>query len=117
MIALYSDAGLPRPLDNRERMQQMINNSSLFVSAWHNHLLVGLARSVTDLVWCYYLADLAVLSDYKKKGIGKELIRRTKEWVGRESMLLLLSVPAAMDYYPKIGFKKCDNSFIIHRLE
>jgi len=32
-------------------------------------------------------------------------------------MVLLLSVPTAMDYYPKIGFKKQESSFIIDRSE
>jgi hypothetical protein len=30
-------------------------------------------------------------------------------------MLLLLSVPTAMEYYPKVGFKKVDNGFLIDR--
>jgi hypothetical protein len=32
-------------------------------------------------------------------------------------MVLLLSVPTAMDYYPKVGFKKQESSFIIDREE
>jgi len=30
-------------------------------------------------------------------------------------MLLLLSVPTAMEYYPKLGFKKQESSFIMER--
>jgi GNAT superfamily N-acetyltransferase len=117
IIELYNNAGLPRPTNDRERIQKMYDNSNLIVSAWHNDLLVGVSRSITDWVWSCYLSDLAVREDYKKEGIGKKLINLTKEKVGDESMILLLSVPTAMEYYPKVGFIKQESSFIINRAE
>ncbi|WP_108244329.1 GNAT family N-acetyltransferase [Muricauda brasiliensis] len=115
VIELYDNAGLPRPTHDKERMQQMFENSNLIVTAWDNDLLVGVARSITDWVWACYLSDLAVREEYKKMGIGRKLISLTKEKVGDQSMVLLLSVPTAMEYYPKVGFKKQESSFIIDR--
>ena len=96
-------------------MGQMFENSNLIVTAWDNDLLVDISRSITDWVWACYLSDLAVRGDYKKMGIGRKLISLTKEKVGNQSMLLLLSVPTAMEYYPRVGFKKQESSFIIER--
>lgn len=62
-----------------------------------------------------YLADLAVSPEYQQFGIGKQLLAITKQRVGEESMILLLSVPDAMEYYPKVGFSKEDRGFIMHR--
>lgn len=115
IIALYDSAGLPRPTHDKERIRKMYENSDLIVTAWHNELLVGVSRSVTDWVWSCYLADLAVRPDYQGGGIGKKLIDLTRERVGEQSMVLLLSVPGAMEYYPKVGLEKVDNGFIIHR--
>ena len=115
IIALYNAAGLPRPTNDPERMKQMFMHSNLIVTAWDEDQLVGVCRTITDWVWCSYLADLAVSPDHKKSGIGKELIRLTREKIGEQSMILLLSVPAAMDYYPKVGFTKEDRGFIINR--
>lgn len=115
LIELYDNSGLPRPTKNRERIAKMIANANLIVTAWDNDLLVGVARSLTDWSWSTYLADLAIRHEYKKHGIGKELIRLTKDKVGDESMVLLLSVPTAMEYYPKVGFTKQESSFIINR--
>ena len=117
IIDLYDDAGLPRPTGDKERIQKMFDNSNLIVTAWHNDLLVGVSRSITDWVWACYLSDLAVRNNYKKDGIGKQLINLTKEKVGHQTMVLLLSVPTAMEYYTKIGFQKSENSFIINRSE
>ncbi|MEO6721947.1 MAG: GNAT family N-acetyltransferase [Ferruginibacter sp.] len=112
---LYDNAGLPRPTHDRERIQKMYENSNLVVTAWDNDLLVGVSRSITDWVWSCYLADLAVRKDYTTSGIGKKLIERTKKELGEQSMILLLSVPTAMEYYPKVGFVKQENSFLMSR--
>jgi predicted N-acetyltransferase YhbS len=70
------------------------------------------ARSITDFAYCTYLSDLAVDKDYQKKGIGKRLIEETKRQAS-QAKLILLSAPAAIDYYPKIGMKKHDHCFIL----
>lgn len=115
IIELYENAKLPRPTHDKDRIREMFEHSNLVVTAWHNDLLVGVSRSITDWAWSCYLADLAIRSDYQGKGIGKKMIHITKEEVGERSTVLLLSVPTAMDYYPKAGLKKIENGFIIHR--
>ena len=115
VIELYENAGLPRPTNDKERIHKMYQHSNLIVTAWAGDLLVGVSRCITDWVWSCYLADLAVRSEYKKSGIGKQLIELTKEKLGEQSMILLLSVPTAMEYYLKVGFAKEDRSFMIAR--
>jgi N-acetylglutamate synthase-like GNAT family acetyltransferase len=115
IIELYDDAQLPRPTHDPQRMKAMFENSDLIVTAWVEDRLVGVARTITDWVWCSYLADLAVSPDYERSGIGKKLIELVREKIGEQSMLLLLSVPTAMDYYPRVGFLRENRAFIIHR--
>ena len=117
IVELYENAGLPRPTTDKERIKKMFENSNLIVTAWHGSLLVGVSRCITDWVWSCYLSDLAVRSQYKKSGIGKKLIEVTREKLGEQSMILLLSVPTAMEYYPKVGFSKEDRSFMISRVK
>ena len=116
VIDLYNHAGLPRPTNDPDRIRKMFDNATLVVTAWDHDKLVGVCRCITDWVWCCYLSDLAVSPDYKKSGIGKKLIDLTKEKVGEQSMILLLSVPTAMEYYPKVGFAKEDRAFSINRI-
>ena len=115
IVELYISAGLRRPVDDAVRITEMYANSNLVVSAWDDNRLVGVARSLTDFCYCCYLSDLAVHNDYKQQGIGKQLIALTRETLGEQVTLILLSAPGAMDYYPKVGFIKEDRSFIIHR--
>lgn len=106
VIELYraSTLGERRPVDDRERMQLMLHNANLVVTAWDGAVLVGLARSVSDFSYATYLSDLAVRASHQKQGIGRELIRRTQEWGGRATVILL-SAPAAAGYYPRVGMK------------
>lgn len=115
VIKLYNKAGLARPTNEKARIGKMLENSNLIVTAWHDENLVGICRCITDWAWCCYLSDLAVDPDLKKTGIGKELVRVTKDKLGEECMLLLLSVPTAFEYYPKIGFQKENRAFMSPR--
>ena len=101
-----------RPVDDEQRITTMCNNANLIVTARLNGVLIGIARSVTDFVYCTYLSDLAVDVKHQKKGIGKKLIEETKK-ATPQAKLILLSAPAAIDYYPKIGMKKHSYCYFI----
>jgi predicted N-acetyltransferase YhbS len=115
VIELYKSAGLVRPVDDVERIAKMYEQSNLIITAWEGEVLIGVSRALTDFCYCCYLSDLAVRKEYQSKGIGKALIAKTKELIGEQSMLLLLSAPGAIEYYPKIGMEKVNNGFIIKR--
>lgn len=106
VIELYvaSTLGERRPVNDRRRMETMVRTADILISAWDGELLVGVARSITDWAWTTYLADLAVRLSHQRSGIGKELMRRTQE-AAPEARLLLLAAPAAVNYYPRVGFK------------
>ena len=116
IIDLYQSSGINRPIDDKKRITEMYSYSNLVITAWDNGKLVGISRSLTDYCYCCYLSDLAVRKEYQKLGIGKELIRLTKEKIGPQTTLLLLAAPAAMEYYPKVGFQKVENGFVIKRI-
>lgn len=111
----YNSSGINRPTTDKERIEKMYSNSNLILTAWDNDKLIGISRSLTDFCYCCYLSDLAVRKDYQKSGVGQKLIQLTKEKIGEQTTLILLSAPTAMDYYPKVGMQKIDNGFIIKR--
>ena len=112
---VFKVSGIKRPFNDLKRLQKMIENSNVLITAWDNELLIGVARALTDYSYCCYLSDLAVDKDYQQQGIGKELVKLLQEHIGAEVSVLLLSSPIAMEYYPKIGFEKIENGFKIPR--
>lgn len=117
IISLYESSGIKRPTQDFGRIAKMYQHSNLIISTWDQDKLVGIARSLTDFCYCCYLSDLAVSEPYKHRGIGKKLIDLTREQIGNQTTLILLSAPNAMEYYPKVGFDKILNGYIIHRTE
>ena len=115
IVRVYDSSGLKRPTNDVERISQMYKNSNLVIAAYDDDHLIGVARSLTDLCYCCYLSDLAVQIEFQNLGIGKVLIEKTKEAIGAQTALILLSAPDAMSYYPKIGFSAIENGFIIKR--
>jgi GNAT superfamily N-acetyltransferase len=114
MIELYVDStlGARRPVDDRQRMARMLEEADLVITAWEEDLMVGISRCVTDWVYCTYLSDLAVRADYQGQGIGKELVRLTRE-ATPDATVILLAAPAAVDYYPKIGMSRHDSAWVL----
>ncbi len=104
-----------RPVDDPHRIARMLRHANLFVTARDGGKLIGIARGLTDYAFCCYLSDLAVDEAYQKRGIGKTLIDKCREAIGPDSMLLLLSAPKAMSYYPRIGMPKSENAFMFPR--
>lgn len=102
-----------RPVDDPSCIEEMLRHGNLLCTAWDGDKLVGVARSVTDFAYCCYLSDLAVDQAYQKRGIGKELIRLTQSQLGPRATLILLSAPAAVDYYPRIGMKPHNSAWIL----
>ncbi len=115
MIELYNSCslGARRPTDDRSRMAAMLANANLIVTAWDGGLLVGISRSLTDFAYATYLSDLAVRESHQRQGIGKELIRLTQKAGGPQTRVILLSAPAAVDYYPRIGFTQHPSAWSI----
>ena len=104
-----------RPVDNRDRIEKMLQHGNIIITAWHGDLLIGVSRALSDFSFCCYLSDLAVDEAFQKQGIGKELIRLTKEAAGDNASLVLLAAPKAVNYYPRIGMEQFKECFIIQR--
>ncbi len=112
---LFTRSGLNRPTDDLNRVKKMIDNSNLMVTAWEGDKLVGAARALSDFGFCTYISDLAIDKEYQNQGLGHELVNEIMKQAGEESNFILLSPPETMEYYPKLGFEKCGNAFIIMR--
>ncbi len=104
-----------RPVADRAAIAGMLANASLIVTARLGDRLVGVSRALTDFSFSTYLSDLAVDVAFQRRGIGRELVRRTHEAAGRHTTLVLLAAPRARDYYPHIGMRRHDSCWVIDR--
>jgi len=58
---------------------------------------------------------LAVSKPFQRQGIGARLLAELRRIEGEEVSIILLSAPAAISYYPTLGFSAIENGFISRR--
>jgi len=102
-----------RPIDRPDAIRGMLENADVILTARDDGRLVGVSRALTDGHFCTYLSDLAVDVAYQGRGIGRELIRLTREAAGPHATLILLAAPKARTYYPHIGMAPHDSCWVI----
>lgn len=112
---VYRDSGLAerRPVDDFRIFTAMIRNANLLVTARLEDRLIGFSRSLTDGAYVTYLCDLAVDRAMQRKGVGKELVLATRN-AAPTAKIVLLAAPAAVDYYPRIGFARHNSAWVLN---
>lgn len=116
VLEVYRSSGLGerRPADDRERMAAMVRNANLVLIARESDgTLVGVARSVSDFSYVTYLSDIAVSGTHQRSGIGRALIDATRK-EAPTAKIVLLSAPAATEYYPHIGFTAHNSAWVLN---
>lgn len=114
-ILVASTLSERRPAKDLARLERMLRQANIIVTARDGAKLVDVSRALSDFCYCCYLSDLAVDAAYQRQGIGKRLLEETHAQAGPETTLILLSAPAAEGYYPRIGMKKHESCWIAPR--
>lgn len=112
-VLINSTLGERRPIDQPDRIANMLKHGNLVVTARADGKLIGVARSLTDFSFCTYMSDLAIDHRFQRQGIGKELIRLT-EMEAPKAKLILLAAPKAVSYYPKIGMTRHEHCYFLN---
>lgn len=105
--ALYLDARWTRYTDNMNESMRGIKQSARVVTAWDDTALVGMCRAITDGYTIVYMQDILVLGTYRRRGIGRELLKRLllpyKDI--RQTVLLCDDTPQTRAFYRACGFE------------
>ncbi len=112
---LYDDAGFTSYTKNLDCLMKALENSIFIITAWENDSLIGLVRAVGDGKTIVYIQDIVVLSSYRRKGIGTNLLKQLiNEFPDvRQKVLLTDDKPENRKFYESLGFTSCDNGKLI----
>lgn len=114
LIYLFNEVGWNDKIKDKSRLQEMINNSQIIVTAWDEDLMVGFARCTTDYVFNGQINNVVVDSKYRGKGIGKELINRILNSSDKVTYILR-GDPENREFYKRLGFEDSNLTFIYRR--
>lgn len=88
----------------REIQDMLIDSAARVVGLYDGDRQVGFARAATDHVSFVYLADVYVLSAYRGRGLGEELVREMVENGPLAHLKWLLHTTNMHPLYRKFGF-------------
>lgn len=111
LISIFDHSGIKRPTFDQKRIERMLNNANILYTAWDNAKLVGVLRGVSDMSYCTFVSDLAVLKSYQNQGVGRKLLAALRRAQGEKVSTVLISAPIATDFYPKVGFEQVEHAF------
>jgi ribosomal protein S18 acetylase RimI-like enzyme len=119
---VLADSGLGaiRPVDDENRLRQMLSAADLILTArieGPENTLVGVARCITDFSWSCYLSELAVSASAQGLGIGKGLLDEARRELGPRVSLILASVPEAVGFYERAGMTRLPDTFWYKRTQ
>ena len=114
---LLESSGLAerRPAGDLARLDTMLRQADLVMTARRSGRLVGLARTITDYAYCAYLSDLCVAREEQGSGVGRNLVARTKDRLGDGVTLHLIAAPGLADYYRGLGMTQLPDTFCYGR--
>ena len=113
-MLVSSGLGSIRPIDDEKRLAAMLSGATLIVTARLERSarpLIGVARGVTDAVWCCYLSELAVDEAAQGLGVGRGLMDEARRQLGPGVSIFLASVPGSVGFYERIGMARVSDAF------
>ena len=115
ILNLYNDAGWTNYTFNPDNLMQAIANSLYVNAAYDGDKLVGLLRAVGDAKTIIYIQDILVLQEYRKIGIGRELMKSTLDKYSsvRQIVLLTDNDPNTKAFYEKAGLQNAGSLNLI----
>ena len=110
--AMYEESGWRAYLGDDGKLRRTLANSLYMLGAFEGETLVGFVRCVGDGEHIVYVQDLLVSEERRRKGIGRELMRRVFAEFTHVRMITLMTDAGderANAFYRSMGMKPYEN--------
>jgi len=89
-------------------------NSIFCICITFQNTVIGMGRIVGDGSMYFYIQDVIVLPDFKKKGVGKAIMIELEKYINKNahknSFIGLMAATGSKDFYLRFGYKERDVS-------
>ena len=97
--------GWPQKPESAKRIE-ILKNSDYVIIAKDGDNMIGFINAITDKTLSAYIPLLEVVPEYRKQGIGKELVKRMLEQLKDYYMIDLCCDEHLEGFYKKLGMQK-----------
>jgi ribosomal protein S18 acetylase RimI-like enzyme len=116
LIELFNEVGWEDKTKDVNRLERMVQNSQIVLTAWDGDYMIGFARCTTDCVLNGQINNVVVDSRYRNKGVGKALVTNIIE-SNKCVTYVLRGDPENEDFYNRLGFEVAERTFVYKRRE
>lgn len=102
------------PGEYQARKTSAALDATINIGAWDAERLVGVARVLSDGYFIAVLADLMVDPDYRRRGVGRELMNRAFDRTPRGALSATARAGSA-PFFERLGCDRGPISFTMHR--
>jgi spermidine synthase len=112
IISIYKSNGWWKDCDNKKQLIKLIKNSHCFIVAQDKGKIIAMGRAISDKSSDAYIQDLAVIKEYRNKGIGLKIVKKIIEILKKDKInwIGLIAQNNTEKFYEKLGFKIMENS-------
>lgn len=112
LTRLYQAVGWRAYTVDPAKMARLLPGSLYYLIARSDDQLVGCLRAVGDDASILYIQDILVDPAFQRRGIGRELIRRTLERFGhiRQVVLITDDQPVTRAFYQSVGLSPIEQT-------
>lgn len=102
-----AENGWQKRVADAEKFYKMLENASRTIAAFEGERIVGFARALCDDVSNGYIGTVAVAEDFRRKGVGRELVERL---VGDDKNItwVLRAGHGSEKFWKKMGFSRSE---------
>ncbi|MBM4403104.1 MAG: GNAT family N-acetyltransferase [Candidatus Cloacimonetes bacterium] len=113
ILDLYRQAGWWTEQDTPDSLDfisRIISHTYCFAIALDGERIIGMGRIISDGVSDAYIQDVTVQQDYRRQGIGQQIIRTlVKHLKGNDiTWIGLISEPGYQSFYENLGFSRME---------
>ncbi len=111
VIDIYKDAGWWKDSYSPAYIPPMIQNSCCFAGAFDGDRLIGMGRAISDGLSDAYIQDIAVLKEYRGRGIGGRIVEAIVECLKSRDIdwIALIGEPGTESFYKRLGFSRMND--------
>ena len=89
-----------------EDLSDALQQTQLKLGAWHEDVLVGFARVLTDDHFRALIDDVVVHSLWRRRGIGQQIMRTLAARLDHVEEIFLRCDPELVSYYASLGYRQ-----------
>ena len=93
-----------------DKLAIAMKNFETVYSAWDGDKLVGMVCAMDDGIMNAYVHYLLVRPEYQLKGIGKELLQRSKDHYKDYMRIVVVAYNDEIKFYEYCGFEKAEDA-------